>query len=99
VSSTTNKGRHTTTKVRIYTLDEQTDVLDLPGIKILDFIDIHYTEARFYYPEFEAYAAHCKFRDCIHLSETDCAVKEAVKKGEISHLRYNSYCHFVESLK
>ncbi|HID39219.1 MAG TPA: ribosome small subunit-dependent GTPase A, partial [Calditrichaeota bacterium] len=99
VSTTTNKGRHTTTKIRIYTLDKHTEVLDLPGIKILDFIDIHYTEARFYYPEFEEYAEYCKFRDCIHLSETDCAVKNAVEEGKISVLRYNSYCNFIESLK
>ncbi len=99
VSSYTNKGKHTTTKVRIYTVDEHTEVLDLPGIKILDFIDIHYTEARFYYPEFEAYAEHCKFRDCIHISENNCAVKEAVEAGKISSLRYESYHNFIDSLK
>ncbi len=99
VSGTTNKGKHTTTKVRIYTLDQHTEVLDLPGIKILDFIDIHYTEARFYYPEFEEYAEYCKFRDCIHLLETECAVKHAVEEGKIARLRYNSYHNFVDSLK
>jgi len=99
VSNYTNKGKHTTTKVRIYTVDEHTEVLDLPGIKILDFIDIHYTEARFYFPEFEEYAQLCKFRDCIHVSEIGCAVKDAVAEGKISRLRYDSYRYFVDSLK
>lgn len=99
VSPSTKKGRHTTSKIRVYHLDEKTRVVDLPGIKLLDFIDIHYDEARLFYREFEQYAPYCKYRDCQHITENHCAVKEALEKGEIHPLRYESYLNFVDSLK
>lgn len=98
VSRSTNKGQHTTTKIRIYSLDKKTDVIDLPGLKLVDFVDIHRDEARFYFREFLQYADQCKFRDCLHLSEIDCAIKNAVNEKLINPQRYKSYCQFVESL-
>lgn len=98
VSHSTNKGKHTTTKICIYSLDKKTDVIDLPGLKLVDFIDIHRDEARFYFREFLPYADQCKFRDCLHLSEIDCAIKNAVSEKLIDARRYDSYCQFVESL-
>ncbi len=98
VSRVNNKGKHTTTKVRLYQLDDTTDVLDLPGVKIIDFIDIHRDEARFYFREFESFAEECKFRDCLHVSETPCGVKSAVERGAIHPLRYQSYLNFIETL-
>lgn len=99
VSAATKKGRHTTSKVRVYDLDSQTKVIDLPGIKLLNFIDIHYDEARLFYREFDQYAPFCKYRDCQHITEDHCAVKEALKEGKIHPLRYESYLNLVESLK
>lgn len=99
VSKSTNKGTHTTTKVRLYTLNATTEVVDLPGIKLIDFIDIHRDEARFFFREFEDPSQYCKFRDCLHLSEKDCAVKQAVEEGGIHPARYKSYLNFVETLK
>jgi ribosome biogenesis GTPase len=84
--------------MKIYNLADNTQIVDLPGIKILDFLDIHKTEARLYFKEFVEYADGCKFRDCSHTHEKECAVKEAVEVGGISTLRYDSYCAFVESL-
>ncbi len=98
VSRVTNKGKHTTTSIRVYQLDEGTEVIDLPGIKLLDFVDINRREARFYFVEFQEYAERCKFRNCLHLSEIACAVKKAVDEGKIHPQRYESYCKFVESL-
>jgi ribosome biogenesis GTPase len=98
VSSWSNKGVHTTTKVTTFKLDDKTELIDLPGIKKLDFIDIHRDEARFNFTEFEHFAEECKFNNCLHLSEVNCAVKWAVEKGKIAKERYKSYCNFVESL-
>lgn len=98
ISEATNKGKHTTTKIRLYTLNVNTEVIDLPGIKLIDFVDIHRDEARFYFREFSTPSEYCKFRDCLHISEDYCAVKQAVEKGEISPARYKSYLTFVESL-
>lgn len=99
VSGHTNKGRHTTTRVRIFHLDEKTEIIDLPGIKMVDFVDIHRDEARFYFKEFLPFAETCKFRDCLHLTEHDCAVKNAVDDGSIHKKRYKSYKLFVDSLE
>ena len=99
VSRSTKKGRHTTTRIKVYELDPETRVIDLPGLKLLDFIDIHYSEARLFYREFVELSEQCKFNDCQHITEEQCAVKEALKKGEIHPLRYESYLNLVESLK
>ncbi|RMH64858.1 MAG: ribosome small subunit-dependent GTPase A [Calditrichaeota bacterium] len=98
VSYATNKGRHTTTQIKTYTLDEQTELIDLPGLKQIDFFDVHRDEARFYFREFLTPAESCRFNNCLHLTERDCAVKEAVKSGRISASRYESYRQFVETL-
>ena len=99
VSRSTNKGQHTTTKIKIFTLDKKTQVIDLPGVKLVDFVDIHRDEARFYFREFLQYADQCKFRNCLHLSEIECAIKNAVNEKLIHPRRYDSYCQFVESLR
>ncbi len=98
VSGSTGKGQHTTTKVKIYNLQENTEVIDLPGIKLVDFIDIHPHDARFYFREFEQFVEECKYRDCQHITENECAVKEAVSAGRIHPQRYDSYLTFVKSL-
>lgn len=98
VSDSNNKGTHTTTQVTRYSLDEETELVDLPGIKHLDFVDIHRDEARFYFKEFASAAHNCKFNDCLHLSEHKCAIKSSVDQGLISQERYQSYVTFVESL-
>jgi ribosome biogenesis GTPase len=98
VSEWSNKGVHTTTQVTTYKLDESTEVIDLPGLKKLDFVDIHKDEARHYFREFAQYAEGCKFTNCLHLSEQNCAVKEAVENNHIEAQRYKSYCNFVQSL-
>jgi ribosome biogenesis GTPase / thiamine phosphate phosphatase len=98
VSDWSNKGTHTTTQVTTYKLDENTELIDLPGMKKVDFVDIHRDEARFYFREFNNYADQCKFSDCLHLSEHDCAIKIAVKENKISKERYKSYLNFVDSL-
>jgi ribosome biogenesis GTPase / thiamine phosphate phosphatase len=98
VSDYNKKGTHTTTTVTTFKLDETTELVDLPGMKKVDFVDIHKDEARHYFTEFNNYAEDCKFNDCLHLTEHKCAVKEAVENGDIASLRYKSYLNFVESL-
>lgn len=99
VSESTNKGRHTTTKIRVYTLNPFTEVIDLPGIKLIDFVDIHRDEARLYFREFDDLSERCRFRDCMHITEHDCAVKAALEEGTVHRSRYESYLQFVESLE
>ncbi len=98
ISDWSNKGTHTTSQVTIYKLDDKTELIDLPGLKKLDFLDIHKTEARDYFIEFNDFAEECKFTNCLHVTEYKCAVKKAVQENKISPFRYKSYLNFIESL-
>ena len=52
-----------------------------------------------YFPEFQAFEENCKFLGCVHIGEKVCGVKEAVKEGKISQVRYDNYRLFYEELK
>ncbi|MCD8347098.1 MAG: ribosome small subunit-dependent GTPase A [Lachnospiraceae bacterium] len=74
-------------------------ILDTPGFSSLYLQDIEYEELKDYFHEFAPYESFCRFQGCMHLKEPDCAVKEAVEKGEIHRARYESYELLAEELK
>jgi ribosome biogenesis GTPase len=51
------------------------------------------------YPEFQPHVGSCRYKDCLHLDEPQCAVLEAKRAGKISSLRYENYCRIVASLR
>lgn len=51
-----------------------------------------------YFPEFFEFASSCKYRDCAHHHETECAVKDAVAQGEIPNFRYRTYVRLLEEV-
>lgn len=85
------EGRHTTTTSRMYQLDPQTALIDSPGVR--DFAPaIDRLEKRALgFTEVERLAAGCRFSDCMHLREPNCAVRQAVDSGDMSARRYESY--------
>lgn len=88
ISKALNRGKHTTRHTEIY------DVLgiwfcDTPGFSSLNLDGYKKEEIKNSFPEFQEYT--CKFRDCIHIKEQSCAVKEALEKGAINQNRYESY--------
>ena len=87
----TEKGRHTTTLVELFTLEIGGEVADTPGIREIGLwgVDTEYLE--YYFPEMEPYLGNCKFNDCAHVAEPDCAIQDAVATGEIHTERYRSY--------
>lgn len=95
VSRATEKGRHTTTTVRLYRLDDETTVFDLPGVKLASLYDIDGVEIGKYFPEFFAPSRLCRYRDCLHIREDECGVKAALEEGSVSRQRYESYCRMV----
>jgi len=99
VSGLTEKGKHTTSAGRLYLVAGDIRVIDTPGIRQLGVWGISHEEIGFYFPEIEAAAEGCRFRNCTHIHEPDCAVRAAVEAGEISQLRYESYRHIKESLE
>jgi len=98
VSNSNEKGRHTTTSARLYSLRDGIRVIDTPGIRQLGLWGVSPETLGFYFPEMADVAVDCKFRNCTHVHEPDCAVREAVEAGTIPSLRYDSYLRIRESL-
>lgn len=88
-------GKHTTTFSEIFRLDKDTYVIDSPGIKGFGLIDIDKNEIGLYLPEIFKHSKHCKFYNCTHIHEPDCAVMNAVKEGAIGQTRYKSYLNMM----
>ena len=99
VSEKTGKGRHTTTYVALYPLSIGGFVVDTPGLREFGVTDLEPAELSHYFVEFRPYLSACRFPDCTHEHEPDCAVKAAVASGEISEERYYSYLNILHSLK
>lgn len=94
----TQKGAHTTTTAQLLPLDFGGWCIDTPGIKSFGLWDLDKDEIEAYFPEIFECGHRCRFPDCTHMLEEGCAVKEAVEKEEISHLRYESYASLIMSL-
>ena len=97
ISNDNQKGRHTTTATTLIPLDCGGAVFDTPGIRQFKLWDIDAAEVAGLMPDLRPYVSHCRYPDCLHLSEDDCMVKEAVADGRIDARRYDSYCHLLES--
>lgn len=99
VSEKIRRGKHTTRHSELIWLEENTYILDTPGFSSLDIEDIEAGELKQYFPEFLPYEGQCRFRGCVHENEPDCAVKQAVKEGNIARRRYHSYLLLYRDLK
>ena len=97
VSNLNKQGQHTTTFSQMYDLDFGAKIIDSPGIKGFGLYDIEKEEVRMYFPEFLLFNDNCKFNNCLHLDEPNCAVKDNIKTGKISSSRYESYLNIVKS--
>lgn len=91
ISESHRKGRHTTTFSAMYPLSGGGSVIDTPGIKGFGLIDIDGAELYRYFPEMMRLSAECRFYNCTHTHEPQCAVRAAVEKGAIAWSRYESY--------
>lgn len=98
VSASTNKGRHTTTSKRLFKFSFGGEVLDAPGIKQLGLPSIKKSDLAGLFPEFRDKISLCRFSNCTHIEESDCAVIEALNKGEITQKRYDSFVRIWRSL-
>lgn len=96
ISEATGKGKHTTTSVRLYRLDEKTVVFDLPGIKLASLHGIAPLEIQEHFPELRVRSRSCHYRDCLHLEEPDCAVRKGLTEGTVDRQRYESYRRIVD---
>ena len=99
VSEKLGRGRHTTRHVELYRLGENTYVADTPGFSSFDTDQMELIlkeNLQYAFPDFESYLGKCRFDDCSHRKEPDCAVRAAVEAGDIERSRYESYLKLYE---
>ena len=90
------QGQHTTTFAQMYDLEFDARIIDTPGIKGLGVVDFDREELADYFPEFFALKHLCKFHNCLHLNEPQCAVKQALDEDKLHWSRYKSYLQLLE---
>jgi ribosome biogenesis GTPase len=95
ISEYHQSGKHTTTFSELFTLNENTYIIDSPGIRGFGLIDISKEEIGLFFPEIFRISKNCKFYNCTHLHEPGCAVMEGIEKGLIGKTRYKSYVSMV----
>jgi ribosome biogenesis GTPase / thiamine phosphate phosphatase len=96
VSEENQKGRHTTSAAQLLPLSDGGYIVDTPGIRQFQLWDVIPEEVAGYYRDVRPYVSLCRFPDCTHTHEADCAVKDAVADGRLDARRYESYCHLCD---
>ena len=91
ISKVHEQGKHTTTFAEMHSLASGGYIIDTPGIRAFGVIDLEKEHMAHYFPEMRNLIGACRFHNCLHLNEPNCAVKETVEKDEISFSRYQSY--------
>jgi ribosome biogenesis GTPase / thiamine phosphate phosphatase len=99
VSGWSGKGMHTTTFAEMYDLPGGGSIIDTPGMREFGLVDLERTELSGYFPEMRRVMNNCQFNNCLHINEVNCAVKQAVRDGEIDEDRYVSYYNILESIE
>ena len=96
ISEQHQQGQHTTTFSEMHELDFGATIIDTPGIRGFGLVEMGKQELSDYFAEFFALKSDCKFHNCIHVNEPNCAVKNAIADGEIANSRYKSYLSMLE---
>jgi ribosome biogenesis GTPase len=99
VSGWSGKGRHTTTFAEMYDLPFGGRVIDTPGMREFGLVGISRQELSHYFPEMRQRLNDCQFNNCMHINEPGCAIKQAVRDGQINEDRYVSYATILDSIE
>jgi ribosome biogenesis GTPase len=91
ISAALDTGKHTTTFTRLYAIDQHTSIIDSPGFQ--EFGLYHLTEGMLEraFPEFAPALGHCKYYNCHHINEPECAIRAGVENGTIASVRHQLY--------
>lgn len=98
VSHESGQGRHTTTQSNMLPFGTDGYVIDTPGIREFGLGGLLRHELIVFYPELEALAQDCRFSNCAHIHEPECAVRSAAESGAVNATRYDSYTKIWASL-
>lgn len=99
ISSKTGRGKHTTRHVELFDTDSGFRIFDTPGFSSFDVPFMNEDELDELFPEIWKYSADCKYKNCSHINEPSCAVRDAVEEGLISRFRFESYKRLFNIIK
>ena len=99
LSKKTERGKHTTRHSELVPIGPKQYLADTPGFSLLELPLLSPEDFLALYTEYEPYAASCRFAGCSHISEPDCAVKQALEQGKLSFERYERYCELYAEVK
>lgn len=92
------KGRHTTSDTCLYDT-QYGQIIDSPGIREFELEQLSNKEIEAGFVEIHTIGKYCKFRNCLHINEPQCAVKDALELGKISSNRYQNYNNLIKNLE
>ncbi|MDR0969465.1 MAG: ribosome small subunit-dependent GTPase A [Lentimicrobiaceae bacterium] len=95
ISHIHNKGKHTTTFAEMHLLSDGGRIVDTPGIKEFGLYDLEKETLAQRFPEMRERMSECRYANCTHIHEPDCAVKKAVDEGKIASWRYTNYLNMM----
>jgi ribosome biogenesis GTPase len=98
LSEATGLGKHTTSAATCYTLAQGGELIDSPGVRSFRLANLDPQQLEKGFPEFQPYLGHCRFHNCTHEHEPDCAIRCAVDQGDIDPLRLENFLRLRKSL-
>ena len=98
ISKKYSKGVHTTTFAEMFLLPFGGEIIDAPGIKEFGVVDFDKGEVSTHMVDFMHHVDHCKFANCLHCNEPNCAVYKAVLSGDIAEWRYINYLRILQDI-
>jgi len=99
LSDKSNRGKHTTRHAELVPIEEGGILVDTPGFSLMELPLMQPEELKAQYPEFRPYEGNCRFTTCLHHTEPGCAIKEAVKQGNIPNARHVRYVEILEDVQ
>jgi ribosome biogenesis GTPase len=99
LSKATGLGRHTTSAATLYKLPQGGELIDSPGVRSFRLTELTREELEQGFPEFQPYLGHCRFHNCSHDHEPDCAIRAALEKGKIAHQRLTNFLRLSQTLR
>ena len=95
ISIKSKLGKHTTTNTTLYHIPSGGDLIDSPGVREFQLDNLSEEQIVRGFREFKALSDKCRFRNCRHINEPNCAIKVALENGDISNNRYESYLNIL----
>ncbi len=99
ISKATSKGKHTTVTSLLLEVEDNTFIIDTPGVREIDPYGITKENLSHYFVEFHPFIKDCRFNTCTHFHEPECGVTGAVDNGLVSYERYESYLNILETIE